>query len=156
MASNPYKDSVKSQGKDIADALELIQENIDALDAANQGQHNQIYSIIDGEKTSRQVADGQLQTQIDNIIAGTGIIEEREARIAADEVLQDNIDELSSIASQALAAEVTMRAGADSTLQTNIENEATARSTADTTLQGNINTEISNRQTADSGCRQTS
>ena len=40
MASNPYKDSVKSQGKDIVDALELIQENIDALDAANQGQHD--------------------------------------------------------------------------------------------------------------------
>jgi hypothetical protein len=50
----------------------------------------------------------------------------------------------------ALTAEASVRAAADTTLQTNITAEATARGTADTTLQSNIDAEASARGAADS------
>jgi hypothetical protein len=48
-----------------------------------------------------------------------------------------------------LAQEILDRQSADTTLQTNINNEATARGNADTTLQNNINSEATTRGNAD-------
>lgn len=51
--------------------------------------------------------------------------------------------------SLALSQEITNRTNADSTLQTNINNEASARASADTTLQTNINNEATARISGD-------
>lgn len=72
----------------------------------------------------------------DLVIKGGGggdISLEENARITADETLQNNID------GEALA-----RSSADTTLQNNINTEATARAQGDQTLQTNINTVITN------------
>lgn len=66
------------------------------------------------------------------------IASETAARIAADTTLQTNIDD-----------EETARTSADTTLQGNIDAEETARAAADTTLQSNIDTEEAARIAAD-------
>jgi hypothetical protein len=63
---------------------------------------------------------------------------EATARAEADTALQANID-----------AEATARAAADTTLQANIDAEATARAAADATLQTNITAEATARAAAD-------
>lgn len=151
MSSNPYKDGIQSQGKETADGLKAINDRITADEALIESNYNNSIQRVNDEAVARQIADGQLQAQINDIIVGTGIVEEREARIAADEVLQDNIDEAVSNIGQDLSAESTARSNADSTLQTNITAETNARSAADTTLQNNINAEASTRSSADSG-----
>lgn len=64
---------------------------------------------------------------------------EKNARIAADIILQLNIND-----------EASSRAGADDALRGDISNEAIARDNADNTLQGNINNEATARANADS------
>lgn len=92
-----------------------------------------------------------------------GLADETAARIAADEVLQANIDteEAARIVADTdlqnqINAEVSARQTADSALQTAINNEANARSTKDTELgvaiagiNNALNGEISARQAAD-------
>ena len=63
--------------------------------------------------------------------SGGDIATERAQRIAADAVLQANID-----------AEASTRSSADTILQTNINNETTARTNADTALQSQITTNL--------------
>jgi hypothetical protein len=93
---------------------------------------------------------------------------ERQERIAADEVLQGNIDDVDTaykaadvvlqgnIDSEASTREsndnqiISNYEAADVTLQGNIDSEATARASGDTTLQGNINSEAAARASADS------
>lgn len=67
------------------------------------------------------------------------ILDESDARQAADETLQGNID-----------AETSARENADATLQGNIDAEETAREDADATLQSNIESEATEREQADS------
>lgn len=74
-----------------------------------------------------------------NSIAGS-VVDERNDRIAADGVLQGNID-----------AEVLARQEADNTLQGNINAEVTNRENADLTLQGNIDAEVIARGNAITG-----
>ena len=102
---------------------------------------------IASEEASRIAADGVLQTNIDS---------EESARISADNTLQSNID---SEAATRLANDNTLQANidteeasrisADTTLQSNIDSEASTRATADTTLQSNIDSEETARASAD-------
>lgn len=92
-----------------------------------------------------------LKNELD--VVDADIAEEREARIAADTVLQENIDAEATARAQADTDEATARQNADTTLQSNIDTEATARATADTTLQANIDSEASVRASADDALR---
>lgn len=72
------------------------------------------------------------------------LAEEKEARIKADEILQENID-----------AEAEARRNADITLQQNIDNEALARQNADITLQENIDAEETRAKAAEKAINDT-
>ena len=87
---------------------------------------------ISDEEARALAAEGVLQSNIES-----GDAAEALARQGADETLQDNID-----------AEALARQGADDTLQDNIDAEALARQGADETLQDNIDAEVLARQNA--------
>lgn len=72
------------------------------------------------------------------------LAEEKEARIKADEILQENID-----------AEAEARRNADITLQQNIDNEALARQNADVALQENIDAEETRAKAAEKAINDT-
>lgn len=85
----------------------------------------------------------EVETMLDEVVVPESSIDakvaaEADARQAADDLLQGNIDN-----------EKTEREAADVTLQTNIEAEASARQTADATLQTNISNEATTREEAD-------
>ena len=114
----------------------------------------------------------ELQTEIDNIEAGSGL--ESDGRYRSEvtdpmalgydpDLVTNYLSEATSLRDadnrldEALNAEATARSGADSTLQGNIDAEATARSSRDNTLQTsidtvqtNINAEVTTRSSADS------
>jgi len=87
---------------------------------------------ISDEEARALAAEGVLQSNIES-----GDAAEALARQGADEILQDNID-----------AEALARQGGDDTLQDNIDAEALARQGADETLQDNIDAEVLARQGA--------
>jgi hypothetical protein len=104
---------------------------------------------LDAEAEARSAADNTLQQNIND---------EAETRGEADEVLQDNIDAEAAArgaADEALQqninAEAEARAGADNALQQNINAEAETRAGADNALQQNIDAEAETRGEADAG-----
>jgi hypothetical protein len=111
---------------------------------------SQVFSItgVNGVVTSAVsqgllIDTGSLDIRITNntsniAINATAISTETAARIAADGVLQSNID-----------AEAATRLANDNTLQSNIDAEATTRAANDVTLQNNINTEATTRASED-------
>ena len=80
---------------------------------------------------------------------GTNLQNEINSRIAADQVLQDKLDNETATRISAINYEGSLRGSADAQLQANIDSEVGARTSADNTLQNNINAEALARTTAD-------
>lgn len=110
-------------------ADKVLQDNIDAEEAARIAADTALGKRIDKEIQDRTDADTTLQNNIDK---------EAQAREAEDSRLNARIDK-----------ETTDRVNADNTLDTRIDNEEDAREAADTTLQENIDTEETERKAAD-------
>jgi hypothetical protein len=110
-------------------ADKVLQDNIDAEEAARIAADTALGKRIDKEIQDRTDADKTLQ---DNITA------EATTRAEADTALGARIDK-----------EVTDRESADTALGTRIDNEEDAREAADTTLQENITAEETARTEAD-------
>ena len=108
------------------EAITNIADGTADTDAASVGQVN---AAVGAEEAARIAADDILQDNIDT---------EAATRAAADVVLQDNID-----------AEAATRAAADVVLQDNIDAEAATRAAADVVLQDNIDAEAATRAAAD-------
>ncbi|MDR1174695.1 MAG: hypothetical protein LBK83_04415, partial [Treponema sp.] len=83
---------------------------------------------IDDEEKARIAADEQLQAEVEQLQVGLGA--EIQARSETDEQLQED-----------LCTETETREYGDVTLQENIDLEEAARHAADSTLQGNITAE---------------
>lgn len=110
-------------------ADKVLQDNIDAEEAARIAADTALGKRIDKETSERKAADKVLQDNIDK---------EARAREAEDSRLNASIDK-----------ETTDRVNADTALGTRIDNEEDAREAADTTLQENIDTEETERKAAD-------
>lgn len=110
-------------------ADKVLQDNIDAEEAARTAADTALGVRIDTETSERKAADTTLQNNIDK---------EAQAREAEDSRLNARIDK-----------ETTDRVNADNALGTRIDNEEDAREAADTTLQENIDTEETERKAAD-------
>lgn len=80
---------------------------------------------------------------------GTNLQNEINARVAADLILQGNIDAEAVARYNAVNYEGGLRAAADTQLQLNIDGEANTRAGADTQLQNNIDSEAGARISAD-------
>lgn len=110
-------------------ADKVLQDNIDAEEAARIAADTALGKRIDKEIQDRTDADKTLQDNIDA---------EEYARTQEDTRLNARIDK-----------EVTDRTNADNKLGTRIDNEEDARKAADTTLQDNIDAEETARTEAD-------
>lgn len=119
--------NTESEERKAAD--KVLQDNIDAEEAARIAADTALGKRIDKEIQDRIDADTTLQNNIDK---------EAQAREAEDSRLNARIDK-----------ETTDRVNADNTLGTRIDNEEDAREAADTTLQENIDTEETERKAAD-------
>lgn len=120
---------LKTESEERKAADKVLQDNIDAEEAARIAADAALGVRIDTEIAERKAADKTLQ---DNITA------EATARAEADTALGARIDK-----------EVTDRTNADNELGTRIDNEEDAREAADTTLQDNIDAEETARTEAD-------
>jgi hypothetical protein len=110
-------------------ADKVLQDNLDAEEAARIAADNALGVRIDTEIAERKAADKELQDNLDA---------EEAARTQEDTRLNARIDK-----------EVTDRTNADNELGTRIDNEEDAREAADTTLQDNIDAEETARTEAD-------
>lgn len=119
--------NTESEERKAAD--KVLQDNIDAEEAARIAADTALGKRIDKEIQDRKAADTTLQNNIDK---------EAQAREAEDSRLNARIDK-----------ETTDRVNADNALGTRIDNEEDAREAADTTLQENIDTEETERKAAD-------
>ena len=119
--------NTESEERKAAD--KVLQDNIDAEEAARIAADAALGVRIDTETAERKAADQTLQDNIDA---------EEAARTQEDARLNDRIDK-----------EVTDRTNADNALGTRIDNEEDAREAADTTLQENITAEETARKAAD-------
>lgn len=113
--------------------LELIQGIQDNIN----GNYTAIKDLLESEIAARKSEDIRLEAKIDQ--NNSDLNTEREERIAADKVLQDNID-----------AEEAARVAADTALGVRIDTETSERREADKTLQGNIDKEARARGEEDS------
>lgn len=111
-------------------ADKVLQDNLDAEEAARIAADNALGVRIDTETSERKAADTNLDSKINKEI---------QDRTTADTALQTKLDK-----------EVSDRTTADTELGTRIDNEEDAREAADTTLQENIDTEKTERKAADS------
>ena len=157
-------------------ALDSLTEIVNAFQNADTGLLASINNLIaqatadlNQERIERIAADAaETAARItDDSINAAAINVERDRALAAEEVLQDNIDAetLARIAGDTtlqnnldaveldlqgqIDAEVLARTTADDLLQDNIDAEALTRTTADDTLQDNIDAEALARTTAD-------
>jgi hypothetical protein len=110
-------------------ADKVLQDNLDAEEAARIAADNALGVRIDTETSERKAADTNLDNKINKEI---------QDRTTADTALQTKLDK-----------EVSDRTTADTELGTRIDNEEGAREAADTTLQENIDTEKTERKAAD-------
>lgn len=104
-----------------------------------------IYQRLDNIETGNAPTDDTTKYPSSHTVKSY-VDAEAAARAAADEALQDNIDDVRSD----LASEINTRAMADANLTNRIANEETVRANADNTLQSNINSEAQTRASADS------
>ena len=110
------------------------------------------------EKTRAEAAELTLTTnlatetaRIDDIISNTdpAALDSLTEIVAAFQAADSNFQALINSNTNAITAEATARAAADTTLQGNIDSEATTRANADTTLQNNIDAEATTRAADD-------
>ena len=110
------------------------------------------------EKTRAEAAEATLTTdlateraRIDNIVSNTdpAALDSLTEIVAAFQAADSNLDALISSNTNAITAEATARAAADTTLQGNIDSEAATRATNDATLQANIDAEATTRAADD-------
>jgi len=138
-----------------------LQSNIDSEAATRLSNDNTLQSNIDSEESSRIAADGAIQSELDATQAGAGLnvdgtytANASSNFIAAATSMKDADDKMDAqikVNTDGLAAEVTNRTNADSTLQSNIDSEAATRLANDNTLQSNIDAEETSRIAADAG-----
>jgi hypothetical protein len=90
------------------------------------------------------------------VIRGQDLLDEINARIDADMILQNLIDSeattrtnIDTSLQNQINAEATTRANTDTSLQNQINAEATTRANTDTSLQNQINAEVTNRTNTD-------
>lgn len=124
---------VNQNSANIQRNLELIQGIQDNVN----GNYTAIKDLLESEIAARKSEDIRLEAKIDQNTSDLNT--EREERIAADKVLQDNLD-----------AEEAARVAADTALGIRIDTETSERKAADTTLQGNIDKEARAREAEDS------
>lgn len=110
-------------------ADKVLQDNLDAEEAARIAADNALGVRIDTETSERKAADTNLDNKVNKEI---------QDRTNADTALQTKLDK-----------EISDRTTADGELDTRIDNEEDAREAADTTLQRNIDTEKTERKAAD-------
>ena len=130
--------------------LELIQGIQDNIN----GNYTAIKDLLESEIAARKSEDIRLEAKIDQNTSDLNT--EREERIAADKVLQDNIDAEEAARTAADTAlgvridtEIAERKAADKTLQDNIDAEKYARTQEDTRLNARIDNEEDAREAAD-------
>lgn len=126
---NQNTSDLNTESEERKAADKVLQDNIDAEEAARIAADTALGKRIDTEIAERKAADKTLQDNIDA---------EEYARTQEDTRLNARIDK-----------EVTDRTNADNELGTRIDNEEDAREAADTTLQDNIDAEETARTEAD-------
>ena len=150
---NDLKENIANNTAAIQANLELIQHWQTIITSTKAD----LIAKYEQEKADRIAADAELTKKLSDAIDDytqkindlKGILEgkitaEKEAREAAVDTLQQNIDRVS----QSVTTEETARRAADEVLQNNITTEETARTNADTALGGRIDQEETTRQTA--------
>jgi len=155
-------DAVATETSRATAAEALLQQNIDAEEAARIAADASLQAAIDGEiarATARenaielgyQTADSAINTRIDNIISNTDPAAlDSLAEIVAAFQDADSVLTASVVANAtAISDEVTRATTAEADLQSQITSEVTARTTGDATLQAALNTETSARIAGD-------
>jgi len=140
------QDNIDTEEQSRINADDILQDNIDAEELSRINADNTLQDNIDNERDARIDADTLLDGRLD-IIEGLDTVEgsikkalkdakaytdqqvgiEEDARISADNNLQEQIDD-----------EITARENADFVLDGKITNETTARQTAVTTINGRL------------------
>lgn len=151
---NDLKENIANNTAAIQANLELIQHWQSIITSTK----SDLIAKYEQEKADRIAADAELTkkltdaiddytqkiTDLQSVLEGK-ITAEKEAREAADDILQQNINNVSL----AVTTEETARRAADEVLQNNITKEETDRKSADTALDGKITTEATTREQAD-------
>jgi hypothetical protein len=131
--------------KALSDALVAEESNRASADQLIEDSVQLVEDSVAAESAAREQAVSDIQGQLDGLESYTdikalndAIVAEESARASADSTLQSNID-----------SEASARSSADSVLQGNIDSEESARIAADGVLQGNIDSEESARIAGD-------
>lgn len=95
--------------------------------------NDRVSTSVTAEANDRIAADNELQSNLDDL--STALADESQTRSADDITLQNNIDAEISNRTTAVQNEKEAREQADTTLQQNIDNEVSARTSADSTEQ---------------------
>jgi hypothetical protein len=138
------KVTVDAQGRITVGANPTTLLGYGITDAANiSGSQTQVFQVKDAAATFDAINKGQLDAAITAVTlninnGGDALAAEITARENADSTLQSNIAAEATARALAVTAEATTRAANDVTLQDNITAEQNARTGADTTLQNNI------------------
>jgi len=154
-----YKSQIDQEASDRSAADSVLQGNIDV----EKGRIDAILEASSADKDSfKEIVDliNSVDTENDEAFAAyvlsndEALAQEVSDRQSGDDEIKGLLDGLESYTdikslNDAIVAEESARASADSTLQGNIESEASARSSADSVLQGNIESEESARVAAD-------
>lgn len=130
-----FVDAIVKLSENLSTYKTEMSKRLAVIDAAIEGHGLQIDNIQDTIGTDTRNL-GSIYPALNNL--QDAIAAEGDARRAADQTLQTNIDN-----------EATNRFNADTTLQNNIDDEARTRAANDETLQGNIDAEATTRETND-------
>lgn len=149
----------KAQAQDelIAKNTANIQRNLELIQGLQSNQNTgylEIKELLNTEIEARKAEDIRIEAKVDKNTQD--LTTERNERIAADKVLQDNIDAEEAARTAADTAlgvridtEIAERKAADKTLQDNIDAEEYARTQEDTRLNARIDNEEDAREAAD-------
>ncbi|MGA0875179.1 MAG: hypothetical protein ACO3Q6_08070, partial [Ilumatobacteraceae bacterium] len=132
------QDNIDTEEQNRIDADDILQDNIDAEELARTNADTQLQNNIDSERNARIDADTLLDGRLD-IIEGLDTVEGSIKKALKDAKAYTN---------EQVGIEENARIVADNNLQDQIDDEITARQNADTLLDGRITTETTARQTA--------